>query len=271
MKVFVINLRRSAVRRELIEKQLTSQGVEFEIIEAVDGADLAPDYLAQVCDFEQLAKQPYHMHNGVYGCSLSHSHAYQRIIDQNLPHALVLEDDVVLRPDFAAALPELASAIQPEEVILLFVQNSYMPIVLSEQQAQPLLGSRYQLVYPLEPSAFESAAGCVVGRDAARGLLAATLPIRYPADSWGEFYTEGAIKSLRCTTPFLVQPAGLKSDIDYVSERSLMGRVSGIVDRYRIFPFKQLLKWRRIKKLAETTHYSFSPQPSPVFLAQPAS
>jgi GR25 family glycosyltransferase involved in LPS biosynthesis len=45
MKVFVINLERSSERRASIKRQLQAQDVDFEIIQAVDGATLTEEYL----------------------------------------------------------------------------------------------------------------------------------------------------------------------------------------------------------------------------------
>ena len=249
-----------------MQKQLQELDLDFNFLEAVDGATLTDDYLAQICDFTELAKKPYHMHKGVYGCLLSHYNAYERIIAENLPYALVLEDDIIINSDLKSLLPDLAATIKPDEVILLFSQNGYMPTELSKQHSKSLLRGSYQLSYPLDPHAFGSAAGCVVSNGAARRMLDFLLPIRYTADAWGEFYDNKAVLSLRCVTPFPIEPAGLKSDIDYVSAAILLGTITKIVDRYNIFPFKQILKYRRRKLLKATVQYSFSTKPSPVLV-----
>ncbi|MFC7670046.1 glycosyltransferase family 25 protein [Hymenobacter humi] len=106
MKTFVINLERSTMRRASIQKQLDAQEIDFEFIKAVDGAQLSDEYLAKICNFEELAKRPYIQHKGMYGCILSHYHIYEKIVNDNLPYALVLEDDVVIQPGIKAVLAE---------------------------------------------------------------------------------------------------------------------------------------------------------------------
>ena len=262
MKTFVINLERSTARRAFMQRQLDSRGLAFEFVRAVDGAALSDDEVARVCDFERLARWPHLRRRGVYGCLLSHYRIYERMVAENLPCALVLEDDVVVD----AALGELLRALEPQlqanEVLLLYSQNTYMPTVLSEQHAHRLPGGTHQLSYPLEPWACGSTSGYIISQQAARALQALLLPIHCAADTWGLFYDEKAIASLRCVTPFPVKPAGFKSEIDYVAPASLLGRALTFIDEQQFFPLKQLLDYRRRRGHARAMQYSFSREPS---------
>lgn len=261
MKVFVINLERSTARRAFMRRQLASRDLDFEFVKAVDGAALSDDEVARVCDFAQLARRPHLRRRGVYGCLLSHYSVYERIVAENLPCALVLEDDVVVDAALGALLSALAPQLQAGEVLLLYSQNTYMPTVLSEQHAQPLPGG-YQLSYPLEPWACGSTSGYLISQQAAQALLSLLLPIHCASDAWGLFYDEKAIGSLRCVTPFPVKPAGFKSEIDYVAPASLLGKVLTFIDERRLFPLKQLLDYRRRRGHAQAMRYSFSAEPS---------
>lgn len=267
MKTFVINLERSTIRRASIEAQLNVQGIDFEFIKAVDGTTLTDEYLAKVCNFEEIAKRPYIQHKGMYGCILSHYHIYEKIVTDNLPYALVLEDDVVIQPGMKAVLIQLETEIQNNEAILLFTQNNFMPTVLSEQNSENL-SDNYRLSYPMEPWALGSTAGYVISQAAAKGMLEYMLPIHVGPDAWITFYRDKAISSLRCVTPFLVKPAGFTSDIDYVRRAGLLEKALAFVKEYRIFPFKQLLDFRRKRVLEKSMQYSFSSEPSPVAQAQ---
>lgn len=267
MKTFVINLERSSVRRASIQKQLDEYGIDFEFIKAVDGALLTDEYLARVCNFEELAKRPHIQHKGMYGCILSHYHIYERIVAENLPCALVLEDDVIVQPGMKAVLAELAAKIQGNEAILLFTQNNFMPTVFSEQNSEKLSG-KHRLSYPMEPWALGSAAGYIISQTAAQGMLKYMMPIHVGPDAWITFYRDKAINSLRCVTPFLVKPAGFASDIDYVTKSGLAGKALTFVKEHRIFPFKQILDFRRKRALEKSVQYSFTTAPSPVAQAQ---
>ena len=267
MKVFVINLERSAERRASIKRQLDSQGVEFEIIKAVDGATLTEEYLKTALNHEEVEKRPYLKRRGAYGCALSHYSIYAKMVADNIPYALVLEDDVIIEQGFKSVVDTVTSKLLVNDVVLLFAQNNFMPIVFSEQDSEELPSNR-KLVYPMEPWALGSAAGYIVTNEAARGLMQYVFPVREPADAWVAFYREKAIANIRCVTPFAVKPAGFDSNIDYVSSQSLVGKVSSIVKKYKIFPFKQLLDYRRQRMLINSSAYSFTPERSPVAIAQ---
>ena len=267
MKTFVINLERSVVRRASIQQQLDSQGIAFEFIKAVDGSLLTDEYLATVCNFEELAKRPYLQLKGVYGCLLSHYSIYEKIVADNIPYALILEDDVIIQPGMRAVLIEIGAKIQYNEAILLFSQNNYMPTVLTSQQSE-LLSGKHKLSYPMDPGALGSAAAYVISNAAARGMLKYMLPIHVAADAWQYFYRDKAIGSLRCVTPFLARPAGFSSEIDYTRDTGILGKVVSIVKKFNLFPFKQLLDSRRRFALQKSSRYSFTSEVSPVAKAQ---
>jgi glycosyl transferase family 25 len=188
-------------------------------------------------------------------------------VAENIPYALVLEDDVIIEQGLKKVIDAVAPKLTSNEVVLLFAQNNYMPIVFSEQDDESLLSDR-RLVYPMEPWALGSAAGYIVTNEAAKGLMSYVFPVREPADAWVAFYRKKAISNLQCITPFAIKPAGFDSNIDYVSSQSLVGLISSIVKKYKIFPFKQLLDYRRKRMLISSSAYSFTAERSPVAIAQ---
>jgi hypothetical protein len=96
--IFVISLARAPDRREAISEHLRSLGLEFEIVEAVDGAQLSDSDCISL-----LAKNVTYI-RGVIGCYLSHIRLYERIIQDNIDIALILEDDARLNPDIIPAI-----------------------------------------------------------------------------------------------------------------------------------------------------------------------
>ena len=267
MKAFVINLERSTTRRAFMQKQLDAQGIKFEFTKAVDGATLTDEYLAQICDFEELNKRPHLMHKGMYGCILSHLNIYRRIVEEDLPYALVMEDDIVIQPNLKGVLAELETKIQPNEAILLFSQNNSIPTVLSSKNAEKLHGG-HQISYPMMPWAFGSTAAYIISKEAAQGMLNWVLPIRDAPDAWNSFYHDRAIHSLRCVTPFLMKPAGFTSDIDYIAGNSLLGKALGFIKKHKVPVLNQLLDYRRKIVLDKSIQYSFTSETSPVVQSQ---
>lgn len=90
--VFVISLKRATERRAAISEHLRSLGVEFEMIDGVEGSALTTDQLAEVVSTGcELSK-------GMIGCNLSHISVYRRIAEGAADVALILEDDARLSP-----------------------------------------------------------------------------------------------------------------------------------------------------------------------------
>lgn len=90
--VFVISLARAPERRATISQHLKNLGIEFRLIDAVDGKAMSP---SQITEIVAPGKK---MHPGVIGCYLSHINAYKIIRDENIEVALILEDDTRLDP-----------------------------------------------------------------------------------------------------------------------------------------------------------------------------
>lgn len=101
--VFVISLADAhAHARQLdIARQLESLSIPFEFIDAIDGrAGLAAEYEQMIDRAGTEIQLGRHMTDPEYACALSHMSIYRRIVDENLPGAIVLEDDAILGPLF---------------------------------------------------------------------------------------------------------------------------------------------------------------------------
>ncbi len=88
--VFVISLTRAPERRFAISRHLTDLGIEYRLIDAVDGNAMAASHISE------LLAPGKDMHSGAVGCYLSHINIYEIIRDENIKVALVLEDDAHL-------------------------------------------------------------------------------------------------------------------------------------------------------------------------------
>lgn len=178
-----------------------------------------------------------------------------------------MEDDVIIQPGLKAILAEVEQKIRAYEAILLFSQNNFMPTVFSEQDVEKL-SSPYQISYPMVPWSFGSTAAYIISREAAQGMMNWVLPLRDAPDTWNSFYRDKAIHSLRCVTPFLMKPAGFTSDIDYITNNSIMGRTLIFTKKHKIPILNSLLYYRRRIVSEKSIQYSFLPQRSPIAEAQ---
>lgn len=99
--IWVISLADAADRRRSVDAQFAAIELPFTYIDAVDGRKGLPKaFESQVDRPGTLAHFGYPMSDGEYACGLSHQQAYQKIVDEGLPGAIILEDDVLLTKNF---------------------------------------------------------------------------------------------------------------------------------------------------------------------------
>lgn len=112
MEILVINLDEDDDRLANIQKQIKN----FTRMPAVKGADLTAEELNNLT----TTFCRYFCTGSMIGCFLSHQKCWQYIIDEDLPHALVLEDDVELSDKFFSHSETiLQTAPRDWDVILL--------------------------------------------------------------------------------------------------------------------------------------------------------
>jgi GR25 family glycosyltransferase involved in LPS biosynthesis len=115
MRIFAINLHRSTERRHAMLQWLPNCDLPWEIFEALDASLLRMDAVAWTNDRWGASLWP-----GAVGCFFSHLHILRRIIDYDLPWAVVLEDDVFpvrLPPRFAdLPLPSMFDVVYLHEM-----------------------------------------------------------------------------------------------------------------------------------------------------------
>ena len=97
MKVYLVNMDRSTDRLEIMQRRLSSLGLEYERVSAVDGSKLSTEDKKFVVSPNW--RYPYSLTPGEVGCFLSHKKCWQNLIDSGEPWALVLEDDSVFHPN----------------------------------------------------------------------------------------------------------------------------------------------------------------------------
>ena len=116
MKTFLINLDKNADRLEYMARQLNGLGLSFERFPAVYGKALSAEERSRMFAARRsLLAMRRRMSDGEIGCALSHVGVYKKMIEQNIPAAVVLEDDVVLDERFVFALRRVEAAADPSK------------------------------------------------------------------------------------------------------------------------------------------------------------
>lgn len=264
MKTFVINLERAERRRKYIVKHLTSLGIDFKIINAIDGNNLTENDIHKYADIERVKQSPYWLTKGAIACALSHRLAYQELISENEDYALIIEDDVQLPKNINTILEEIGNAMTTRDVTLLYY-TSFTPTFFSTIGQKKLsIGGLY---YPMEIHKPTTAAAYIIGKDAASKLISKILPIRVAADCWGHFYEWECFESFMVHYPSAVKTMNFKSSIDYHDKRPFLAKFLSAIDKYKIPIAYQLIKYRRKRNLNKMlNHFSLTDEVSPIYI-----
>ena len=199
MRVFGISIPRYPDRYSYLVEHLRKLfGNDFEIV-GVDG---------RAVTFDEGTTTGLSV--GQIGCALSHIAAYRRIVELDLPYALIVEDDCVLPEDIDALLVQLGSTMKPGEAIQLYNWS----LVTSEFSTQDAIYvGRYGLYYPMLMSGLGTTTAYIVTREAAERIIRVNYPVVVTADDWSFFQYRGAVSAVRILHPCPVKILPFESTI----------------------------------------------------------
>ncbi|WP_437613307.1 glycosyltransferase family 25 protein [Erwinia sp. V71] len=197
MKVFIVNLPDSVERRKSMQNQCEQLGLEAEFFNAIHGKYLSPTEVNQHTRMLSEVRTA-----GELGCAMSHISLYRSIVEQNIPIALILEDDVVLSSDIAKVLADIEQQISGREIVLLNQAKQYLN--------RPIHQFDRHTVYPVAEA--DLTCSYVITRDAAETLLSFLYPVWLVADRWPLIRQYGLAK-VHC----LIPPA---SSLNALAEKS---------------------------------------------------
>lgn len=85
-------------RREAIEKRLKELGASYEIVPGIYGDDKR--VMERYDEKMAIKEHGKPLTFGEKGCALAHALVYEKIIRENIPYSVILEDDILLPNDF---------------------------------------------------------------------------------------------------------------------------------------------------------------------------
>ena len=110
-----------------MQKQLAALDVEFELIEAVDGASLGEDELKLYSKNAAIKSCGRELSRGEIGCALSHAKIWKRIQQEQIEAVLVLEDDVKISRSLLEILENKVKFPQNYEFINFYTDAPQIP------------------------------------------------------------------------------------------------------------------------------------------------
>lgn len=183
---YVINLAPNTVRLANARAVFEAQGIGWERIDAVMGADLAPEEVARVYDARRNASDgKYPLVPAEIGCYLSHVAAWETIASGDAEGGFIFEDDFAADETLAPIMAALSADHADWDMVKLFSFDPDPPVVNS----RPLgAGGAFTLVEPYRVPT------CLIGygltRDAARRLADRAIPFFRPVDEDQKFVWE---------------------------------------------------------------------------------
>ncbi len=166
--IFIINMPKDVERRSSIQKRIDKAGVEAVFIDGVNGSVMSDEEVADV--YDSAKRKRYFgrdMTKGEIGCLLSHRKIFTKMVDEDIPVAVILEDDVIFEPDFKQALKAIMlSPIKWDVIRFLGSKKIYKR---GCRKIASLGDTRYQ--FARLPTAPGGAHGYILTLDAAKTML----------------------------------------------------------------------------------------------------
>lgn len=262
MKAFVVSLERSRDRRSHVLNELSKVGIDYEIIDAVDGDLLEPSWVGRA---SSTWLGPKEFTRGILGCSMSHVNARSAVLSAGLDAAIILEDDVVLPATLKAVAEEAARHMDRSEVVLIQMGCNVPPCELSRQGAVAL-SSGHMMHYPMDLQNVCCTGAYLITAEACQRMDSSDLPTRASADHWALFHKDGILDRVRCVAPLPVTiDPKFDSTIRHARE-SWRDYVYNGLDRVPFPPAHALMALRRRRFLRRWASVRLVDDPSPYCL-----
>ena len=114
LKTWVVNMSWNPQRLLFMHGQLDPLGIPFERFEGIVGADFKGEELKKVFrPVRSLIALRKKMTPQQLGDTLSHNALYHKMVDENIPAALIFEDDSIVDPGFPEVLAEIEKTLDP--------------------------------------------------------------------------------------------------------------------------------------------------------------
>jgi len=243
-KILLINLDKSRDRLACCEQRLGDANLCYERISAVFGADLNAAQIDQHYS-KHLGRRSYYkeLNVGEIGCYLSHRKAWQKIVDEKLDFAVILEDDFYLSGDLARVM-DLVGEIQHEWHYIKLAEHNRKRKTIHHI---PL--AEYSLVtYGKVPA---RTCAQVVSLSGAKRLLASSAPFGRPIDIDLQHWWEKNIKLFGIEPCPVTPDESMASEIDKFARRNQAKKrvLKDVLDKLRFLVVNWFATRNRLKAL----------------------
>ena len=206
LPIYVIALKKSKERRQIMTKRLERLGLEFSFTDAVVGKDIHDSEKNRLCSQKRQRFLRFPLSNGALGCLMSHRAIWQKMQEDRIDNALILEDDAVIAPEILDVLPRLEKLKGHFDVISLHDMKGLPLIDIAEISGSHRLSTtRYNNI---------GAVSYVISKKAAKHLLDLSLPAIFEVDVLMNRWWDHGLQTL-LVTPQVVNEDDSPSTIGY--------------------------------------------------------
>lgn len=221
LKVYLINLKRSAERRKFMENELNSQNMDFEIFDAYDGNTLSSEFINANGIIEEIEKKK--MPAGAIGCSFSHVFLYKLITEREDEVILILEDDMRFEKDFARIAKIAASHIKDGEIIFPYFIPKPNCKITTDQEIK--IEKKYSIMPFVNYHRILGAGAYMLTKNTALKLYNGLYPICTFADDWNFIYEKGMVNKYKTIYPLISRAANFRSQIGYLHNKPKISKL----------------------------------------------
>lgn len=245
MKVFVTNLRGFDERRQWMSSQMAKFNLDFEFIDCIDGRNWSEEEIKTITTpalFQLHLENKSWLTKGAIAATLTHRDLiHKKIVEENIPFALCLEDDTILNPKFAECLIQIEKQISHLNVEGVIMLHSILrqPTELNKLKALDALTFK---IYELENGlSIASGAAYIITQNTAKMMIEKQTPLAHICDSWHEHGI-----NVFFTHPQLVHTGMFSSTLGY--NKSLKERILAFIIPSTFRRKKRIKQLRSLEK-----------------------
>jgi glycosyl transferase family 25 len=228
MKIFVTNLNGYTERKLFMEKQLSDYNLEYEIIDCIDGRGWKEDDIKKIVSprlFEmyQLYGETW-LTKGAIAATQTHiNRIFKKMVQDNIPMALVLEDDVKVNPQLSILLVEVQKQIERidfDGVMLLYATSSGTLLTASTS----IKIDKTHAIYSIEAGSVGCGCSYIITKKTAERLIKNQTPIDKIGDWWDDHKEQGSINDIRVVFPFPCHTGEFESTLGYANRYKVLAK-----------------------------------------------
>lgn len=206
LPIYVITLKKSTERRQIMTERLERLGLEFSFIDAVVGKNIHDVEKNRLCSQKRQEFLSSPLSDGALGCLMSHRAIWQKMQEVRIDSALILEDDAIIAPEILDVLPRLEKLRGHFDLISLYDMKGLPLIDIAQiSDSHRLSTTRYNNI---------GAVSYVISQKAAKHLLDLSLPALFEVDILMNRWWDHGLQTL-LVTPQVVFEDDSPSTIGY--------------------------------------------------------